>query len=139
MIGKPKLPQNIATKSAMKMTLLSTKSDSRLIMEANCRSSRSAPPRQRQANSASASRVIAAQNASMGKPTSLRAKLCTLSMTPLRVANVPNITAEKAAMTSSIFHNFSMPRFSWIITLWMKAVPTSQGKNAAFSTGSQPQ
>ena len=35
MIGKPKLPQNIATKSAMNMTLLSTNIVSRLRMLAN--------------------------------------------------------------------------------------------------------
>ena len=37
------------------------------------------------------------------------------------------------------FQTFSMPRFSWTITECRKAVPTSQGISAAFSTGSQPQ
>ena len=52
------------------------------------------------------------QKAKSGKPISLRAKLWTLSMRPLRVAKVPNNTAEKAKITSSMFHRRNMPRFS---------------------------
>src|SRR5262249_36901184 len=46
---------------------------------------------------------------------------------------------ENVPITRNIFHTLSIPRFSWIITLCKNAVPISQGKKAAFSTGSQPQ
>ena len=39
----------------------------------------------------------------------------------------------------TMFQILSMPFFSWIMTECKKAVPVSQGKRAAFSTGSQPQ
>ena len=38
-----------------------------------------------------------------------------------------------------MFHIFSIPRFSWIITECRNAVPVSQGRREAFSTGSQNQ
>ena len=38
-----------------------------------------------------------------------------------------------------MFQRLNMPRFSWMITECKKAVPVSQGINAAISTGSQPQ
>ena len=38
-----------------------------------------------------------------------------------------------------MFQTFSMPRRSWTITECRKAVATSQGMKAAFSTGSQAQ
>ena len=40
---------------------------------------------------------------------------------------------------STMFQTFSMSFFSWIMTEWRKAVPVSQGRNEAFSTGSQAQ
>ena len=43
------------------------------------------------------------------------------------------------ASTSDAFHTFSIPRFSWIMSEWMNAVPVSQGSSEAFSTGSQAQ
>ena len=45
----------------------------------------------------------------------------------------------KVAKISHMFHIFSMPRFSCIMTECRNAVPVSQGMNEAFSTGSQPQ
>ena len=43
------------------------------------------------------------------------------------------------ASTSDAFQTFSIPRFSWIMSEWMNAVPVSQGSSDAFSTGSQAQ
>src|SRR5947199_73381 len=53
--------------------------------------------------------------------------------------NVPKIDSMNVAKISHIFQTFSMPRFSCIMTECRNAVPVSQGKNEAFSTGSQPQ
>jgi hypothetical protein len=37
------------------------------------------------------------------------------------------------------FQTFSIPRRSWTMIEWRKAVPVSQGMSEAFSTGSHPQ
>ena len=49
------------------------------------------------------------------------------------IASVP------VASTSEMFHTFSIPRFSWIISECRNAVPVSHGISEAFSTASQPQ
>src|SRR5215470_12496164 len=67
------------------------------------------------------------------------AKAWTELTTPLRVRKVPRIQSRNVQKTSQTFHIFIMPRFSCIMTECRKAVPVSQGKNEAFSTGSQPQ
>ncbi len=67
------------------------------------------------------------------------AKACTELMIPLRVRNVPRIASQNVAKISHMFHIFSMPRFSCIITECRNAVPVSQGISEAFSTGSHPQ
>src|SRR5580704_4271563 len=67
------------------------------------------------------------------------AKACTELMMPLRVRKVPRMASQKVAKTSHMFHIFSMPRFSCIMTECRKAVPVSQGMRDAFSTGSHPQ
>src|SRR6266704_217985 len=67
------------------------------------------------------------------------ANACTELTTPLRVRNVPKIESMNVAKINHIFQTFSMPRFSCIMTECRNAVPVSQGKNEAFSTGSQPQ
>lgn len=67
------------------------------------------------------------------------ANACTEETMPLRVRNVPKIQRKNVTITSTMFHTFSMPRFSWIITEWRNAVPESQGRSEAFSTGSHPQ
>ena len=43
------------------------------------------------------------------------------------------------AHRSDRFQTRSIPRRSWTITEWMKAVPVSHGRNDAFSTGSHIQ
>ena len=45
----------------------------------------------------------------------------------------------RLARISDAFQTFSIPRFSWIMIEWMKAVTHSHGISAAFSTGSQAQ
>ena len=45
-------------------------------------------------------------------PTGDCANECTLSITPLRVMNVPKIASKKLITTSTTFHFRSMPRFS---------------------------
>ena len=58
---------------------------------------------------------------------------------PERVRKVPIIVSPNVVIISTTFHIFSILRFSCIITECRKAVPVSQGINAAFSTGSQAQ
>jgi hypothetical protein len=58
---------------------------------------------------------------------------------PERTRNVPTTASVPLARISDTFHTFSIPRFSWIMTEWMKAVTASHGISAAFSTGSQAQ
>jgi len=61
------------------------------------------------------------------------------SSTPERTRKVPNTASVPLSAISETFQTFSIPRFSWIWTEWMKAVMHSQGSSAAFSTASQPQ
>src|SRR5262249_49663844 len=68
-----------------------------------------------------------------------RANACTELTSPARVSIVPRIESMKVTKISQTFHTFIMPRFSCIMTECRNAVPVSQGKNDAFSTGSQPQ
>ena len=49
------------------------------------------------------------------------------------------MASEPVARTSEVFHTFSMPRFSWIISECRNAVAVSHGISDAFSTASQPQ
>jgi hypothetical protein len=56
---------------------------------------------------------------------------------PDRVRKVPKSASANAPTTRRTFQIFSIPRFSWIITEWRKAVAASHGISAAFSTGSQ--
>jgi len=53
--------------------------------------------------------------------------------------NVPSRQRQNVAEIRLTFQTFSIPRFSCTITECRKAVPTSHGISAAFSTGSQPQ
>ena len=60
-------------------------------------------------------------------------------ITPDRVMNVPSTESRKVATTSVTFHFRSIPRFSWIMIECRNAVPVSQGRRDAFSTGSHIQ
>ena len=64
---------------------------------------------------------------------------CTEVSTPERTRKVPNKLRENARMASSSVQLLNTPRFSVAASEWMSAVPTSQGMNEAFSTGSQNQ
>ncbi len=65
------------------------------------------------------------------------AKACTDVRTPERTRKVPSSESEKARMARSTVQLLKAPRFSVTASEWMSAVPTSQGMNEAFSTGSQ--
>ena len=66
-------------------------------------------------------------------------KAWTDSSTPERVMNVPRMVSENVAQSSERFHTRSIPSRSWTMTEWRYAVPVSQGRNEAFSTGSHAQ
>lgn len=59
--------------------------------------------------------------------------------TPERVRKVPMRVNSQVSQMSTRFQILCMPRRSWIIMLWMKAVAVNQGRKEAFSTGSQAQ
>ena len=65
------------------------------------------------------------------------ANACTDTSTPERTRNVPSRLSENAMMASSSVQLLKSPRFSVTASEWISAVPTSQGMNDAFSTGSQ--
>ncbi len=67
------------------------------------------------------------------------AKECTETSTPERTRNVPSRLSEKARIASSSVQLLNRPRLSVTASEWISAVPTSQGMNEAFSTGSQNQ
>ena len=64
---------------------------------------------------------------------------CTDSSTPDRVRKVARMVRLNVAITSDRFQTRSIPRRSWTITEWRKAVAVSHGRKAAFSTGSHAQ
>ena len=65
------------------------------------------------------------------------AKACTDDSTPERTRKVPSSDSENAMIASNTVHALKAPRFSVTASEWISAVPTSQGMNEAFSTGSQ--
>src|SRR3982074_1582393 len=67
------------------------------------------------------------------------AKECTETSTPERTRKVPSRLSENASTASNRVQLLNSPRLSVTASEWMSAVPTSQGMNEAFSTGSQNQ
>ena len=67
------------------------------------------------------------------------AKECTELRMPERTRNVPDRLSENVPIASSTVQTFSASRFSTTIAEWSSAVPVSQGRREAFSTGSQNQ
>ena len=65
------------------------------------------------------------------------AKACTEVSTPERTRKVPSRLSAKAEIASKAVQALKLPRFSVIASECISAVPTSQGMNDAFSTGSQ--
>ena len=64
---------------------------------------------------------------------------CTELKTPLRVMKVPRMVRRKLASDRLNVHSFRMCLRSCTIVEWRNAVAVSQGRNEAFSTGSQAQ
>jgi len=65
------------------------------------------------------------------------ANACTDTRMPERTRKVPSSESANARIASSTVQALSWPRFSVTASEWISAVPTSQGMNEAFSTGSQ--
>ena len=65
------------------------------------------------------------------------ANACTEVSTPERTRKVPSSESENAKIASSTVQLLKVPRFSVTASECISAVPTSQGMNEAFSTGSQ--
>src|SRR5215469_15028618 len=131
------VPHKTVKQSAQKSRLLNMKLDSRETMDSSLCSLRrwSLFMRKKKMNTAK----VMARNQANQVPIDDCAKACTELIIPLRVRNVPRIASQNVAKTSHMFHTFSMPRFSCIMTECRKAVPTSHGISDAFSTGSHPQ
>src|SRR5262245_23528416 len=92
----------------------------------------------RHAKSASEPPITSARKPSMKMPRrGSVANACTDVNTPERTRKVPSRLRLKARMASSTVQLLKAPRFSVTASEWMSAVPTSQGMNDAFSTGSQ--
>ena len=92
----------------------------------------------RSAKSSSEPPITSARNSRMNTPRfGSVANACTEVSTPERTRNVPSSDSEKAAIASSTVQALNVPRFSVTASEWISAVPTSQGMNEAFSTGSQ--
>src|SRR6476659_7532663 len=66
-------------------------------------------------------------------------KLWTLLNTPLRVMNVPSRVSRKVVIPRTSVQSRILPRRCSTIAEWRNAVPLSQGRKLAFSTGSQAQ
>ena len=65
------------------------------------------------------------------------AKAWTEVSTPDRTRKVPSSDRENAEIASNTVQFLKLPRFSVTASECTSAVPTSQGMNEAFSTGSQ--
>ena len=92
----------------------------------------------RRAYSASDEPTTAIRNSRMNTPRSgSEANACTDVRTPERTRKVPSRLRENAKIASSTVQALNAPRFSVTASECISAVPTSQGMNDAFSTGSQ--
>ena len=136
MSGK-NVPQKITKQSATRSTFCSRKIASRDSSESSrCSERRSA---RRAVTSPTEPSTIAPIRIRNGTPSVEAPKAWIESRIPERTRNVPRIASVPVASTSDTFQTFSIPRFSWIMIEWMKAVPISHGISDAFSTGSQAQ
>src|SRR5688572_15456744 len=135
-IGK-RVPQSTENAIPTRSRLLNRDADSRLTIDASSTSAPSSGHRVERRVKAQTPRAI--REPRDHHPTGDWGEVCTLAVTPDRVRKVPKIVSRKVTMTRVRFHRFSIPRFSWIITEWRKAVIVSHGRKLAFSTGSQAQ
>src|SRR5215216_865664 len=131
------VPSSTTNANAANSTLLAMNAPSRDTGESMRPGARSRSPRQ--AMSPRATATVTPNADSSHAPIGDSVNECTESRTPDRVRNVPKMVSENVASNSDRFHTRSMPRRSWTITEWMKAVPVSHGRNDAFSTGSHAQ
>ena len=131
------VPSSTTKAKSEKSRLLARNAPSRESGESIDPGDRSRSPRQ----PISATEVPAARakKASRYAPSGPSENAWTLSMTPLRVRNVPRMVRQNVAQSSDRFQTRSIPRRSWTRTEWMNAVAVSQGRRLAFSTGSHPQ
>ena len=131
------MPQSTVKHASNSSRLLNRKLDSREISDSSLCSLRRCDLflKKKKANVAS----VSSRNHLNQSPMEDCAKACTELIIPLRVRNVPRIASQNVAKISHMFHIFSMPRFSCIITECRNAVPVSHGISDAFSTGSHPQ
>ncbi len=72
-------------------------------------------------------------------PIGLWVKECTELTTPERVRKVPRMVSRKVIRISIVVHALRVPRRCCTTAEWSAAMPVSQGRNEAFSTGSQAQ
>ena len=129
------MPISTAAPATVSNTLLTSSSDSRENIW-------NEPPRPtfgaRQANSSKEAPTTMARKISTKMPRfGSVAKACTDVSTPERTRKVPSSDSEKAMIASITVQFLKQPRFSVTASEWISAVPTSQGMNEAFSTGSQ--
>ncbi len=117
--------------------MLSRKTPSRLASES--RRGEDATTCDRSANRPKESTSTTTRNHRSTGPIADWVKLCTETMTPERVRNVPRMVRANVAITSTKFQACSMPRRSCTTAEWRNAVAVSQGRNDAFSTGSHAQ
>ena len=131
------VPKKTVNAAATRKTLFRRKADSRerMLSSSPWAVSRS----QRQASPPKATSSTRPRKARKKAPIEPCEKACTDAITPDRVRNVPKIVRPKVRITSEMFQSLSMRRRSWIIAECKRAVPVSQGMNAAFSTGSHAQ
>ena len=129
------MPRNTAPAAATSSTLFTSSIDSR---EINPNPLPSPTFGARHANSTSEPPTTTLRNAKMKSPRAGSvAKECTEVSTPERTRKVPSRLKEKAIIASNTVQFLKAPRFSVTAREWISAVPTSQGMNEAFSTGSQ--
>src|ERR1051326_5573511 len=131
------VPHSTAKHEASSRTLLNRKLDSRETSDSSLCSERRCP-RFLMKNSRQTARMTTRKPTNQF-PIDDCAKACTELTRPERVRKVPKIASRKVEKISHMFHIFTMPRFSCIMTECRKAVPVIQGRREAFSTGSHPQ
>ena len=129
------MPSNTEAQATTSSTLLVSSNDSREMAEKR-------PPRPtlgaRHAKRASEEPITATRKIRMKMPRrGSVANACTEVSTPERTRKVPSKDSENAESASNTVQFLKLPRFSVTASECTSAVPTSQGMNEAFSTGSQ--
>ncbi len=130
-----RVPNSTPPAAATSRMLLSSSSASR---DRSLNPPLAASPGARQPYNTRADPVITPSSIRMNRPRAgSDAKACTETSTPERTRNVPSRLRLKAAIAKRMVQLLNRPRFSVTARECISAVPTSQGMNEAFSTGSQ--